>query len=458
MTPTDATPSLPDGSELTRVEMQRQLEKLTRINYALMQRVERSMDQQANAYSLFQTAIGLESLVRIRTEELNQALHRLALANSELVVARDAAERANRFKTRFFTAVGHDLLQPLHAARLTLSAMMDGPMEAQQLHLSSQIDNALSTIEELLRTILDLSKLEAGEKPPTIQPIDIEELFSGITQDLAPIARAKGLKLQYRRTSYLVHSDVLMLRRIIQNLVANAVHYSREGRVLLAGRRRGDMFRIEVWDTGPGISATEQKRIFDEFQRGAASETSRVAGFGLGLSIVQRMSEALGHPLALCSRENLGSCFSVSVPICGLRSTATPPLTRQAPIIGPPAQRVLVIENEPAVVEAMKSLLTRWGCEVRTVVDLPELERLKNDEPGFLPDVILADYHLNSGITGVELVSRLRAMLGVDVPAIVISADHSLSAASLSPHGAFEILRKPVKPAELRALIQHVLN
>ncbi len=447
---------IPPGLDGPTSELQRQVQKLSRINTALMARVERSMDQQASAYSLFQTAIGLESQVRIRTDQLKSALERLETANAELMDARDAAEMANRFKTRFFTAVGHDLLQPLHAARLTLSAMSHGTVEADQQRLAGQIDNALSTIEELLKTILDLSKLEAGVTPPAIKAVDLNELFSGITRDLAPIANSKGLKLSYRPTQLCVASDPLMLRRIIQNLVANAVHYTQSGEILLACRRRGANVRIEAWDTGPGIAKAERDRIFEEFQRGAASQANRVGGFGLGLSIVQRMAEVLDHKLALRSTVGKGSCFMVTAPFCGVRAPAMTSDVRPVAGYGPPAGRVLVIDNEPTVLEAMKVLLGRWGCDVRALSGLGDLEALLVNEPGFIPDVVLADYHLNRGETGVELVSRLHAQIGVAVPAIIISADHTLSATSLAASGSFEILRKPVKPAELRALIQHV--
>ena len=438
-------------------ELERRVEKLARINAALMQRVERSMDQQANAYSLFQTAIGLEGQVRIRTDQLKSALDRLEQANSELMIARDTAERANRFKTRFFTAVGHDLLQPLHAARLTLSAMLDGEGDGEQQRLGGQVDHALSSIEELLKTILDLSKLEAGVTEPQIRLIDVDALFGDVVGDLAPIARAKNLNLGHRPTRVMVRSDPLMLRRIVQNLVANAVHYTDRGRIRLLARRRGWQVRLEVRDTGPGIPPAERNRIFEEFQRGTASETSRVGGFGLGLSIVQRMSEALGHELGLLSGVGRGSCFSVMTPFATLREPQQLAELSVGPDYGLPAAQVLVIENEPTVVEAMRALLTRWGCTVRTAASAEDVEALLQAEPGFIPDVVLADYHLNRGQTGVAVVSDLRRKLGVELPVIVISADRTLTQASLAVPGPFELLRKPVKPAELRALMRHML-
>lgn len=438
-------------------EIERRLEKMARINAALMHRVERSMDQQANAYSLFQTAIGLEGQVRVRTDQLKTALDRLEQVNSELVFARDAAERANRFKTRFFTAVGHDLLQPLHAARLTLSAMLDGERDREQQRLGGQVDHALSSIEELLKTILDLSKLEAGVTEPQIRLIDVEQLFQDVVSDLVPIARAKGLRLTHRPTRLMVRSDPLMLRRIVQNLVANAVHYTDKGRIRLIARRRHLNVRLEIWDTGPGIPLAERTRIFEEFQRGTVSETARVGGFGLGLSIVQRMSEALEHELNLCSRVGHGSCFTVTTPFSTMREPQQAPELVVAPGYGLPVSHVLVIENEPTVVEAMRALLTRWGCSVRVATSLEDVAALFNETPDYAPDIVLADYHLNRGQTGVAVVSDLRRRLGLEVPAIVISADRTLTQASLSTSGSFELLRKPVKPAELRALMHHVL-
>ena len=241
------------------------MQKLAKINAALINRVERAMDQQANAFSMFQTAIGLEAQVRHRTEELNAALSRLEGMNAELSQARDLAERANRFKTRFFTAVGHDLLQPLHAARLTLSELNDVQHTSDALRLSSNISSALTTIEELLTSILDISKLDAGAFVPKIQPVALGDMFEQLALATEPIARRKGLKLRWRPTSLAVHSDPLMLRRILQNLIANAARYTEHGGLLLAARERRNRVSIEVWDTGPGIPATEHDRIFEEF-------------------------------------------------------------------------------------------------------------------------------------------------------------------------------------------------
>ena len=215
--------SPPENS--TGADFGRSVDKLKKINAALMKRVERSMDQQANAFSLFQTAINQQTQIRAKTEELNHALSKLELANVELSTARDAAERANAFKTRFFTAVGHDLLQPLHAARLTLSELTEVQHEPDNQRLALNISNALVTIEELLTSILDISKLDAGVFVPNIQTVALGGIFEQLASSLEPEARAKRLDFRWRPTTLGVRSDPLMLRRMVQNRLAHAARY-----------------------------------------------------------------------------------------------------------------------------------------------------------------------------------------------------------------------------------------
>jgi signal transduction histidine kinase len=444
-------------------DLERRNKKLAKINAALMQRVERSMDYQANAYSMFQTAIGLETQVRARTEELKAALNRLERANSQLTSARDGAERANRFKTRFFTAVGHDLLQPLHAARLSLSALGEIHGDQQHMRLIGQVDHALSTIEELLRTILDLSKLDSGAIKPSFQPVGIQDLFRSVLVDIEPIARAKGLIVTMRGRDVAVTSDPLMLRRILQNLLANAVQYTERGRVLLSCRKRGADFRVDVWDTGPGIAPSEQSKIFEEFHRGAAGQRSHAGGFGIGLAIISRMAEALGHGIELCSETGQGTRFSVFVPSAGdvappRASGARERQTAALRAYGLAAMKVVVIDNDAGVRDAMRALLDRWGCDARLLAGLADVEAMIATEPGFRPDIILADFHLDNGEQGLDAVSRLRAASLPTVPAVVITADHSAEVFEAVAKGGCEILRKPVKPAELRALITHLVG
>jgi len=441
--------------EIERLE--RQVAKLAKINRVLMNRVEKSMDQQANSYSLFQTAISLEEQVRVRTEELKNALSSLERTNDELMSARDASERANRFKTRFFTAVGHDLLQPLHAARLSASALAETVREVDQERLANRIEHALTTIEDLLKSILDISKLEAGAITPSLQPIPLEQLFSSLAVDIGPLARSKGLDLTWRRNAFAVMSDPMMLRRILQNLLANAVQYTERGAVMLAARRRGPNVRIEVWDTGPGIPQAERQLIFEEFQRGPAAHRQDIGGFGLGLSIVKRMGDTLQHPISICSHVGHGTLFMVSAPFAATVDTPTMenPKAGSGHPYGLSGTKILIIDNDATVLDAMQSLLERWSCETRAVPDLAALDSLIGE--GFRPDIVLADYHLNSGQCGLNAVERLRSEFDPQLPAVVVTADHAPMIADIVQAAGCEILLKPVKPAELRALMVHLL-
>ncbi|MBS0235441.1 MAG: hybrid sensor histidine kinase/response regulator [Proteobacteria bacterium] len=447
-----------DHSPSRHSDLKHVIDRLRTINTALMKRVERSMDHQTNSFSLFQTAINQEAQIRRRTEELNQALTKLAHTNIELSKARDEAERANVFKTRFFTSVGHDLLQPLHAARLTLSELSEGQSESENKKLALNISNALVSIEELLTSILDISKLEAGVFVPNIQTVGLGAIFEQLASSLEPMTRQKGLRFRWRPTNLAVRSDPLMLRRIIQNLLANSTHYTKRGGILMAARRRGNDVSIEVWDTGPGIPPYEQRRIFEEFQRGTASERSGATGFGLGLAIVRRMTDALGHRLELTSVVGRGSRFSVFAPCASEQMT-------QVTADGSPRDenssfapgQIIVIDDDLEVLGAMQTLLTRWGADVRPARDLEDIAEILSD-PTFCPAIVLADYHLGGGMCGVDLVQHIRRHVQSDVPAILITADRTDAAAEAATRSECELLLKPLRPGELRALMKHLLR
>lgn len=290
--------------------------RLTKINAALVERLENRIDQQASAYSLFQTAIGLEGQVRQRTAELKTALDELERSNAELVKAKEAAEKANSSKTRFLAAAGHDLLQPLYAAQLSISTLAETQTSGECAALCRQIDRALVTIEAYLRSILDISKLDAGVITPEIQCVSLSDIFQSLDSDFRPIVERKNLKLRFRPTDLVVSSDPILLRRVLQNLVSNAARYTRTGGVLIGARLRGDQARIEVTDTGVGIEPQEIERVFEEFHRATSTDAPRTGeGLGLGLSIVRRMTQALDHRIEVRSRVGRGSRFAVVAPI-----------------------------------------------------------------------------------------------------------------------------------------------
>ncbi len=265
-------------SKTTRIAaLEREAEKLRKINAALMSRVERSTDQQLNAFSLFETAIALDQQVRDRTQQLKQALQSLEKTNGRLLQAKQQAEAASSLKSSVLVSVTHDLLQPLNAARLTLSALTETATEPKSVALTDQIDRSLATLEDMLRTLLDISKLDAGVLRPEFGPVAIASLFEPLEQEFVATAAKRNLDFRIMPSSAVVRSDPLMLRRILQNLLANALRYTQRGTVLMGCRLKGDDICIEVHDTGPGIPEAQREAIFVEFQRGDAGAATRPA-------------------------------------------------------------------------------------------------------------------------------------------------------------------------------------
>ncbi|MGP8122830.1 MAG: ATP-binding protein [Xanthobacteraceae bacterium] len=441
------------------VQYEREAAKLKKINAVLMSRVERSIDQQFNAFSLFETAIALDHQVRSRTRQLQDALRSLERSNESLYRAKLQAEEASSLKSSVLISVTHDLLQPLNAARLTLSSLAEITGANNGGMLIEQVDRSLATLEELLRTLLDISKLDAGALKPDVRPIAVASLFEPLLDEFAPVAAKRGLSLRIVPTSLVVVSDYLMLRRVLQNLLANALQYTRNGTVLMGCRANGDQVSIEVHDTGPGIPKAQQDAIFAEFQRGDAGFGDQ-AGFGLGLSIVRRFATVLGHSVRVVSRVGHGSAFLVAMPRAAAASVAVD--RREAKSVdffhysGLEGNKILVIENDPASAEAMASLLEKWGCDVATTVSTADaIERV--GALGRVPDAIIADLHLDNDESGIDAVDELRQRFRSDVPALIVTADYSDNAAKEAAVYGLEILKKPVKPAEMRALLSFLL-
>ena len=392
---------------------------------------------------------GLERRVSERTAELERL-------NEELERAKTAAEDANLSKTRFLAAASHDLLQPLNAARLYVSSLVETAPDAplpERLNLARNVDASLEAVEEILGALLDISRLDAGATRPEISDVSLADLFRQLEIEFAPMARAKGLRLTFLPTRLAVRSDRRLLRRVLQNFVSNAVKYTPRGRVLVGARRQGGTARVEVWDTGLGIPEAKRARVFDEFHR--LEQGAKVArGLGLGLSIVQRLGRVLDHPIGLRSQHGRGSAFSVTAPLAHAA-----PASRAAPVesagAGDPLAglKVLAIDNEPRVLEGMRALLGKWGCEVATAAGLAEaLNRL--DPP---PDIVVADYHLDDG-DGLAAIAAVRARLGVDLPAVLATADRSVEVRAACAAADVALLNKPVKPAPLRALLTRGLS
>jgi two-component system, sensor histidine kinase len=438
--------------------LQRETTKLKKINAALMSRVERSIDQQFNAFSLFETAIALDHQVLNRTRQLQDALRAIERSNDYLYRAKQQAEAASSLKSSVLISVTHDLLQPLNAARLTLSTFAEMEVSDRGAALLEQVDRSLLTLEDLLKTLLDISKLDAGVLKPEARPTLISSLFDPLRCELAPLAAKRGLSLKIRPSSLAVISDPLMLRRILQNLLTNALRYTQRGGVLMGCRRKGGEVRIQVHDTGPGIPEAQRQAIFQEFRRGEAN-TGDDAGFGLGLSIVRRFATVLGHDVQLSSRVGYGSTFSVTLPHTELEIGAGAGRELQHhdfQFSGLEGAKILIVENDPSSAEAMALLLEKWGCDVaKTISTADALGRL--GALGGTPDAIIADLHLDSDESGLEAVNAIRQQVKSEIPAMIVTADYSVDAAREAAVYGLELLKKPVKPAEMRSLLSFLL-
>lgn len=382
-------------------------------------------------------------------ESLEQRVAERTLA---LADALEEAERANASKSRFVAAASHDLLQPLSAAKLFLAAAEDADDVGVQIATIRQVRSAFESVESILGALLDISRLDSGNASVNLTTFPLERLLERLGQEFCEIARRKGLDLRMVPTTVLVRSDASYLRRIVQNLLANAVRYTRRGKVLVGARRVPGAVRIEVWDTGPGIPEDAREIIFREFQRLDATARAH-EGMGLGLTIVERACALLGHSLKLVSVPDRGTGFSVEVP--RIDTMGPLPQARARNTESEPARPTgliaLVIENDEAVRLGMSTLLEAWGVGVLDVPGGDEALALLEDI-GIAPDVILADLHLQGRTNGIHAVTAIRRLHG-PIPAFLITADHSAALAAYCEVSGIPILRKPVEPARLRALL-----
>ena len=439
------------------------VEQLQKINRALMSRVESAMDQHGNAFSLFQTAINLEGQVKRRTDELTVALRQFEKANAELERAKEASEVANLSKTKFLAAASHDVLQPLNAALLSITVLQDLQETELGRELVQQIERSLDTMSELLSTLLDISKLDAGIVQPKFEQIPLRQILDDIKSDFSPIADEKGLELRFRCEDTLaVWSDRTMLRRIFQNLVSNALRYTEKGGVLIAIKKRPKELFVQVVDTGVGIAEDQQQYIFEEFHRGAlpsGHDRTANSGLGLGLSIVKRMSETLEHELSMVSRPNRGTKFILKVPRVDNISHKSLKVDGQTAIAGGSnlsGRRILVIENDPTSINAMSLLFENWKCSSRFAGTTEEtIEALKDTD--WVPEVIVADQHLDHGDLGTLAIQATHEFLGINIPAIIVTADPTKELDAKIKRMGMELMHKPIKPAQLRALIDHIV-
>jgi signal transduction histidine kinase/ActR/RegA family two-component response regulator len=391
----------------------------------------------AMAARLQESYAGLEGKVEERTRQL---------------------EAANQAKSRFVAAASHDLRQPLHALGLFVAQLHGKLHAAERSQIINRIENALSAMNQLFSALLDISKLDAGATTINVTVFPVAQLLAHAETTFAGAAREKKLSFRAMPSDAWVRSDFILLQQIVFNLVQNALRYTRRGGVVVGCRKRGDQLRIEVWDSGIGIAADQHDKIFGEFYRLGEPDRDRRAGLGLGLAIVERLCRLLGHPIEVKSTVGNGSVFAVTVPLAPANKRAI-----EASIV-PRAQPslandklVLVIDDDPLVLEGMSGIFRKWGCRVVTA-DSDSKALKAAAEQDDLPDLIISDYHLANGRTGIETIEWLRGELSAQIPAFLISGDTDPATLHEAKVKGFHLLHKPVDPMALRAMFHQAVK
>jgi PAS domain S-box-containing protein len=418
-------------------------------------------ERRRTAEALHQAYQHLEQRVAQRTSELTSLNDQLLKEIDErrrmetrLREAKREAEQANLSKTKFLAAVSHDLLQPLNAARLFTSALLERPSET----LVRNVSNSLEDVENLLSTLVDISKLDAGVIKADIAPFALSELLDNLAVEYTQLARAEGLELHFIGCSALVRSDIQLLARILRNLLSNALRYTYKGRVVLGCRRQHQRVLIQVWDSGMGIAEERLEEIFQEFKRGDVQRPDQDRGLGLGLAIVEKIAGILGHRISVKSWPGRGSVFSVEVPV-----SATAPKSVPAPCLSEPmlerlqGARVWVLDNDAAICAGMRTLLEGWGCRVVTALSEQDLAR-QVDNYHAEADLLIADYHLDNDQNGVDAVARINARRGSAIPALMITANYSNELKQQIRELGHTLMHKPVRPMKLKTAMSHLLG
>lgn len=437
-------------------DAERRIEKLTRINEALVQRLDRLDDIRSSSYALTRTAAMLEREIVARNADLERALAELSASNAELAAARETADEANRAKSRFLRAASHDLLQPLSAGRLLIGQLGEIASDGVQADLVARVTASFESAEELIRALLDIARLDSQAFEANPAPVAIGRLFQRLAIDLQPLAAARRIELRFVMSSSAVLSDPVLLRQIAQNLITNALKYSTGLKVVVGLKHAGRDAWLTVQDAGPGIEPADQERIFNEFERLSRSDAT---GSGLGLSIVRRACQQLGHEVALDSAPARGSRFRVRLPLiagsCGDPEAPAPPQVADttADFVG---RRILVIENDPAMRVALGMLLRAWGMQVAEAAGVAE--GLTAVREGTVPDIVLTDYRLEDGETGLDAIAAIREDLGEPVPAAIVSAESSEAIRRFADPIAVPVLGKPVSESELRGVLRGLLE
>lgn len=389
------------------------------------------------------------SAINLRFEN-ERLIGELKTESDNARIAQSKAEQANIDKSRFLAAASHDLRQPIHAQGLFLDVLADESLNAaSRARVLSNAQTAWRASADMLNTLLDFSRIESGVLEPQVRAFHLQPLLHRIEAEVAPQADGKQLVFRTRETPVAVRSDPALLELILRNLVTNAVRYTERGGVLVGARRRQGQVVLEVWDTGVGIAPEHREDIFKEFHQLGNAERDRQKGLGLGLAIVKGLADQLGHTVSVRSQVGRGSCFRLCMPEA-LGAVATDHHDHPVPM-QPLHVRVLVIDDDALVQEAMKALLQRWCCDCRTAGSVEQALDLDWPQP---PHLIVSDYRLRHQTTGGQAIDQLRAHWGAPIPAILLTGDTAKERLREATSTGIPLLHKPVSPLQLHHMIR----
>ena len=399
--------------------------------------------------------------LKLHADEL---LLQLRVEKQAADAARQQAEVANRAKTQFFTAASHDLRQPLHAMGLFAEALRQRVHEPEVAQLVNSINESVDALEGLFSELLDITRIDSGGVEVNPRHFEIGDILRKLRLHFEPSAFEMGLRLGLRGGARAVFADPLLVERILRNLVSNAIRYTHDGSVLVSARQRGDTVLLQVWDTGPGIREEDQARIFEEFYQlptRAAMSADQRKGLGLGLAIVKRLARLMQAPLAIASRPGHGTVFTLALPLGKAPRETAPAFAGKGPLgITLDGRLIVGVEDEPAVRGGLEVLLQGWGAQIASFDSVAaSAQWAESCDPGVVkPDLLIVDYRLEDGRTGVDAIVALRRRFGPAVPAILITGSTMTGHDREAQEHGFHLLIKPVVPNKLRAMIAFKLG
>ncbi len=432
--------------------------------HALMVRVEKTVDEQGSAFSWFQAAASLEETIRQRTEEyeqLNQRLKAELESRREielaLKLAKDSADQANQTKTRFLAAASHDLRQPLSSALLFLESIREGAITGLDLNYLQKARVALSSLSNLLDTLLDVARLDTGRIEPHYSVFPVNALLGRLVPEFDSVARSAGLELRHVASSAWVRSDMHLLETVLRNLISNAIRYTPRGRVLIGCRRSAQGLLIAVYDTGVGIESEHLDAIFSAYYPVPAGGRGRTAGIGLGLSIVDRIATLLNLKRLVRSTPGRGSVFGVIVPHGRPPRRARMPARASQPAEATPSLAIAVIDDDAGVRQGLAATLQKWGHRPIAAANATDavVQFIGAD---LSPDFIISDYHLAGNLKGDAAIEEVRREFDHQPAAAIMTSDPDPSLHARARAKGFELLAKPLSLPTLRALLARVVR